>query len=136
MYALIALLSVTAAVPPASPIEGRWTNPKQSLVVRISRCGSNYCGIIEAAHDRPGAKGSSASLVGTQVLGGFRRAANGSFTGKAFDPRHGVASNAVIRVTSPNSLAIKGCVVGGLLCKEQHWRRVGQIERNQRGNAV
>lgn len=123
---LVALAGpATASAKPA--IEGQWKNPKGSVVVRVAPCGDAYCGTVVEASAKARAsarRGGTRSLIGTQILSGVRSDGNGSYRGRAFDPKRNIRAPATIRVIGPSTLIVKGCVLGGIICKEQRWTRV------------
>ena len=49
---------------------------------------------------------------------------NGTFKGLAFDPKRNIRAPATVRLLSPSTLVVKGCVLSGIICKEQRWTRV------------
>jgi uncharacterized protein (DUF2147 family) len=129
----IALVAIAAAVPFAASaqaaIEGRWVNPKGSVMVRVAPCGSAYCGTVVKASAKAqdsARKGGTPHLLGTQILSGVRDAGDGTFKGQVFDPKRNIRAPATIRIVGPNAIAVRGCALAGmLLCKEQRWTRVG-----------
>ena len=127
----LALVLIASAVPVTASaqaaIEGRWQNPKGSVVVRVGACGEAYCGIVVDATDKAKAsarKGGTPKLIGTRILSGLRAAGNGIFKGQAFDPKRNIHAPATIRLLGPSTLVVKGCLVRGIICKEQRWTRV------------
>jgi len=127
-----ALVLIALAVPVSAAaqaaIEGRWANPKRSVIVRVARCGNAYCGTVVQASDKAKAtarRGGTANLIGTQILSGVQPDGNGAFKGRAFDPKRNLRAPATIRLIGSNTLVVKGCVLGGFICKEQRWSRVG-----------
>lgn len=123
---LAAAVPVTASAQAA--IEGRWANPKHSVIVRVARCGPAWCGTVIQASNKARAtarRGGTENLIGTQILSGVQPDGNGAFKGRAFDPKRNLRAPATIRLIGGNTLVIKGCVLGGFVCKEQRWTRVG-----------
>ena len=128
----IALVALAAAVPMTASaqasIEGRWKNPKGSVIVRITSCGNAICGTVIEASDKAKAtarRGGTPHLVGTRILSGVRPAGDGVFKGQAFDPKRNIRAPATIRQVGPNAIEVRGCALAGmLLCKEQRWTRV------------
>ena|SRR5690349_6977550 len=123
-----ALLAVPTGAFAQEALEGQWRNPKGSLVVRLSQCGSAYCGTVVRASERAkeGArKGGTANLIGTRILTNLRPAGKGTFKGQAFEPKRNIRAPATIRMVGPDAITVKGCAIAGmLLCKEQRWTRV------------
>ncbi len=120
-------LLLLAAAPASASVEGRWTNPKRSVVIEVARCGAEWCGTVVAASakaKRNAAKGGTENLIGTRILSGARPVGNGVYKGRAFVPRRNLRSSATIRQTGPNTMIVEGCALAGLLCKEQRWTRV------------
>ena len=122
---LFAALPAAASAP--ASVEGRWTNPKRSVVIDVAPCGPAYCGTVVAASPKARAnarKGGTENLVGTRILSGARPVRPGVYKGRAFVPRRNIHSSATIRQTGPNTMIVEGCALAGLLCKEQRWTRV------------
>jgi uncharacterized protein (DUF2147 family) len=119
--AMIAIALAAPAAASAQPLEGRWANPKRSVIVNVSRCGNAYCGTVSWASRRNREKGVD---VGTRVLTGLRPQGNGVFRGRAFEPKRDIAGSATVRQVGRNVMIVKACAVAGLLCKEQRWTRV------------
>lgn len=125
---LAAALAAPAAASPKAPLEGQWKNPKGSVVVRVAQCGESYCGTVVEASAKAKAtakKGGTAQLVGTRILSDVRPTGGGTWRGRAFDPKRNIRAPATIRLIGSSTLVIKGCVIGGLICKEQRWTRIG-----------
>ena len=122
------LLAMPSGALAKAPIEGRWVNPKGSVTVRIDACGQGFCGtVIEAsAKARETArKGGTPSLIGTQVMSDFRPKGDGTYRGRAFDPKRNIRAPATIRMAGDSTLVVKGCLISGIICKEQRWKKVG-----------
>lgn len=116
----------TPASAKAQALEGKWTNPKRSVVVNVARCGEAYCGTVSWASDKNKAKVSEngRKLIGTRILSDLRPAGNGLYKGRAFEPKRNIRGSATVRQVGPNTMVVKGCAVLGVLCKEQRWTRV------------
>ena len=124
-FALLFLAAVPASAQ--ASVEGRWTNPKRSVVIEVARCGPAWCGTVVAASAQAKAnarKGGTENLIGTRILSGARPVGPNVYKGRGFVPRRNVHAPATIRQTSPNTMVVEGCALAGLLCKEQRWTRV------------
>lgn len=111
-----------------APIEGRWVNPKGSVTVRVAPCGTAYCATVIDASAKAKAtarKGGTPSLIGTQVMSDFRPKGDGTYRGRAFDPKRNIRAPATIRMIGESTLVVRGCVISGIICKEQRWTKVG-----------
>ena len=122
------LLSMTAAavalvpsVASAQALEGKWTNPKRSVIVHVVRCGDAYCGTVSWASEKNREKGTE---PGIRVLSELRPRGDGTYKGRAYEPKHNISGSATVRQMGPNVMVVRGCAVVGLLCKEQRWTRV------------
>lgn len=128
LFLSLALLAL-AAVPATAEasVEGRWTNPKRSVVIEVGRCGQAWCGTVVWATPKARAnarKGGTDNLIGTRILSGARPVGPNIYKGRAFVPKRNIHSSATIRQTGPNAMVVEGCALAGLLCKEQRWTRV------------
>jgi uncharacterized protein (DUF2147 family) len=125
---LAALLATPSAALAKAPIEGRWVNPKGSVTVRIGACGDGYCGTVidaSAKARETARKGGTPNLIGTQVMSDFRDKGDGTYRGRAFDPKRNIRAAATIRMIGNSTLVVKGCLIRGIICKEQRWKKVG-----------
>jgi uncharacterized protein (DUF2147 family) len=120
--AAIGLLALAApALASSQSLEGRWANPKRSVIVNVSRCGEAYCGTVSWANAHNREKGTT---PGTRVLSDLRSAGDGIYKGRAFEPKRDISGSATVRQVSPDVMIVKGCAVMGLFCKEQRWTRI------------
>jgi uncharacterized protein (DUF2147 family) len=129
MMAMAVLLAVSAGLaqpqPVLSPI-GVWQNPKGTVRVRTRPCGELLCGNIVWASPQAMADARDAgvhSLIGTELLVGYRRTGSARWTGQVYVPDQGRRFYSTIEQKGPNGLRISGCILGGLLCKRQDWTR-------------
>jgi uncharacterized protein (DUF2147 family) len=119
------LLFAAAMIADGSP-EGRWTNPTGSVTVAIAECGAALCGTVVAASDRAkkdAAKGGTATLVGTPLMTGFTSKGDGKWRGRLFVPDINYRSHADLTLIDSNTLKVRGCMAGRMLCKSQLWKR-------------
>jgi uncharacterized protein (DUF2147 family) len=125
ILAKAALVLFAATVPvmasAQAAIEGKWANPKHSVVVNVSRCGDAFCGTVSWASAKNRERGTT---PGTRVLSDLRPAGDGVYKGSAFEPKRNIRGSATVRQLGPNVMVVKGCAVWGLMCKEQRWTRV------------
>ena len=127
----IALASLVVLATPAgayaqNTVEGRWQNPKGSVVIEVNRCGAAYCGTVVKASAKAKKNAREAGtdyLVGTKILSDVKPDGKGGFKGRAFVPKHNIHAGATIRWSGPDAMLVKGCVIG-VICKEQRWVRV------------
>ena len=118
----IAAATVALAAPAsAQALEGKWANPKRSVIVNVARCGEAYCGTVSWASAKNRAKGTE---PGTRVLSDLRHQGAGIYKGRAYEPKREIRGSATVRQLGPNTMVVKGCAVAGLFCKEQRWTRV------------
>lgn len=129
---LLALAATAIAPPPApAPLQtafGTWSNPKRTLAVRTSSCVGGLCGAIVWADGKSLNDARVAGvphLIGTELLQNYRPTGHGGWKGRVYVPDIGHSFPSHIVQTGPNQLIISGCLIGGLLCRSQVWRRVG-----------
>ena len=105
----------------AQALEGKWANAKRSVIVQVAKCGDAYCGTVSWASARNREKGAE---PGTRVLSDLRRVGDGTYRGKAYEPKRNIHGSATVRQIGPDTMVVRGCAVLGMLCKEQRWTRV------------
>ena len=124
------ILSTALAAAPANaahPLDGKWTNPKRSVVIDMSPCGNAMCGKVVSASAEAKAdarEGGTPNLVGKNLLSGFTPDGNGGWKGKVFLPKRNMNATGTIRLNGANAIVVKGCAVAGLICRDQRWTRV------------
>ena len=121
MMALILVAAVVPVTASAHTLEGKWANPKHSVIVHVARCGDALCGTVSWATAKNREKGAA---PGTRVLSDLRPAGDGIYKGRAFEPKRNIRGSAVVRQLGPDVMVVKGCAVLGMLCSEQRWTRV------------
>ena len=123
---MLAAISLGAAPPPGSPLEGSWRNPKGTVEVRIGPCGQALCGTVVTAAPSAIADARDSgfpTLVGMQILQGYRPAGRSRWQGTVFVPDMGRSFSSHIVMVDTDHVLVSGCLLGGFLCKSQLWRR-------------
>ena len=126
---LLAAFATVSSAPASAgePIEGVWKNRPNTLIVRIAPCGGALCGtVIRAAEDAKESVRSAGApnLVGTRILSGLRQSSAGSYKGDIFNPNLNLHAAGTLTLESPSVMLVRGCVLAGLICKQQHWIRI------------
>lgn len=122
--ALAALALGLASGAAADPAEGMWkTQPDDGAYahVRLGPCGGAVCGVIERTFNAGGEYASP--NIGKTLVIDMMPQGDGSYEGRVWRP-----SNDKIYIgkmeLSGDSLALKGCIAGGLICSKQTWQRL------------
>jgi uncharacterized protein (DUF2147 family) len=126
MLAPIVLLALTGAQnAPQTGIEGRWKSPGGNSIIDIAPCGNVLCGTVAWASARAKKDSSKVTdqLVGTQLLTGLQKRADGRWQGRLFIPDRNMHVTAKIQLANPGQLKVSGCAVGGAVCKSALWSR-------------
>lgn len=137
MVAALMALAMAAGSPapaspaPAFPVEGVWHNPKNSVAVKTGACpdktgGSKLCGWVVRADDEAQADardGGTPKLIGTALLREYRPSGRNRWSGQIFVPDMGRTFGSTLTLVDADTIAVKGCLIGGFLCKTQTWRR-------------
>jgi uncharacterized protein (DUF2147 family) len=119
-----------AATRPVDNPAGLWLSPHQSVVVRTGPCGEKLCGWVAWANSEALADaqdGGVAHLVGTELLQDYRPTGSKNWSGTVFVPDMGRSFSSQIDALSPGQLRIRGCILGGLICKSQIWNRIERL---------
>lgn len=127
ILASLALAAQLIDVP--AGITGDWTNPKETVAIRIALCGEALCGRViwaaQSARD-DARRGGTPELVGTEILRGFVADGPNIWRGRVFVPDLGQTARARLRQNGPDEIQVSGCRLVGLVCKSQIWRRAEQ----------
>jgi uncharacterized protein (DUF2147 family) len=119
------IIGATAAT--ADPVEGVWkTKPDDNGNfghVRIVPCGAMLCGTLITAFDGSGKEIASPN-VGKKIVWDMQPAGSGAYAnGKVWAPDRDKTYNSKMQM-SGSTLAVSGCVLGGIICRASDWTRV------------
>ncbi|HJQ55411.1 MAG TPA: DUF2147 domain-containing protein [Vineibacter sp.] len=138
----IALVAIPVAAGPAAAdprVLGTWSTQADKARIALAACPNDpalLCGRIAWLANPVGADGAPLRdgrnrdaalrvrpLLGVEIVSGLRAAEPGRWRGgTVYDPERGRAFDAQLRLTGPDTLEVKGCVL--LFCEAQTWRRV------------
>ena len=105
----VAATMIMAGTAVADPIEGDWKTAAGSTA-GISSCGSGFC-----------IKLKTGKYAGKSI--GKLSPSGGRYAGSITDPETDKTYSGKASV-SGSSLSLKGCVLGGLICKSQTWNKL------------
>ncbi len=105
-----AALLLAGGVAMADPIEGNWKT-ESGATAQIAPCGGSYCITLK-----------SGKFAGKKI-GTFQAAGSNRYTGKITDPAKDKTYSGKGTLTG-NNLKMGGCVLGGLICRNQTWSRI------------
>ncbi len=129
---LAGLCSASATAPcwAQNAVDGLWLNPHGTVAVRTGPCGDKLCGWIVRASPqaRADAKDSGVEkLDGLELLEDYRPDGDGGWKGTVYVPDMGHRFSSTITQPDARSLRVKGCLIGGFLCKSQIWQRIESL---------
>ncbi|HLL28679.1 MAG TPA: DUF2147 domain-containing protein [Xanthobacteraceae bacterium] len=133
----IALLAMAQPSRAADPT-GIWFTDDNDARVRIYNCGQALCGTIlslrepndpatgkpklDKFNQDPGKR--ARPVVGIELMSGLKP--NGKpeqWEGSLYNPEDGNTYKGILTVKDPLNLELQGCVLGGLICKSEMWKR-------------
>lgn len=124
MLPLLALVTVQSS---EQALAGYWANAPGSVIVLIAPCADEgWCATVRWASDKAkadAARRGTANLIGTELMHGFVAVGSERWKGSLFVPDLNKRSKAELRQIDANRLQVRGCAVGGLICKSQVWSR-------------
>ena len=123
--AAAALVAAPAAASAKTGLQGRWKNGPMEIV--ISPCGKALCGTVVKASARQEARaerGSGTDLEGARLITGIQRTGSDTYRARVFVADRGIHADGTIHQVTPNQLKVRGCVLGGVLCRSKTWDRV------------
>ena len=125
---LFSLLSAGAAF--GQTPAGEWAVEDGTAHIRIAKCGDAYWGVIAWTKGPPGRDENNPdpakrdrSVMGMPILINMQPA-EGRWDGEVYNAENGETYTSHISLQSPDSLRIEGCVLGGLICGGENWKRV------------
>lgn len=138
--AMAAVGLATMAVAPAlaaGPF-GTWLTGDKKGEVRIVNCGGALCGNLiwlkepidpdthkpKTDKNNVDAAKQSRPLLGIPIVLKMKPAGADKWEGHVYNSRDGNTYSGSFTLTGANTADLKGCVMGGIICKTEEWRRV------------
>lgn len=122
--AVLAGLMLVGAPALADPIEGNWQTEVDDgfyAIIEMSPCGEAYCGIIARTFDAEGE--FQGADIGKQLVIDMVPKGEGEYRGSVWRPSNDKIYVGKMRLNG-DSVRLRGCVAGGLICSGQTWQRV------------
>jgi uncharacterized protein (DUF2147 family) len=133
-----AVLGGTLTGAYAADPNGNWLTSGGAATVHIARCGSAICGTIiklkepndpatgKAKVDKNNADAGKRNrpVIGIQIVLGMKP--NGTanqWSGQVYNAEDGKTYSGSLTLQDANTIKLEGCVLGGLICKAQTWKR-------------
>lgn len=103
-----------------------WRNPSNSVHIRLTPCGDKICGKVIWASEKAKAdarRGGTDHLVGANLFREFREVRPGEYKGRVFVPDLNRTFSGQMKLQGDRMIG-KGCVLAGVICKQQVWQRI------------
>ncbi|OQM74459.1 DUF2147 domain-containing protein [Manganibacter manganicus] len=115
VFALTCLFSISAQ---ASDPYGIWARDDGNARVKIAPCGAKLCATNLWIKDT-----SKGEEVGDRLIMSLERKSDTELSGTAFDPKRDRTYSMTL-IIEKNGLITRGCIIGGLLCRDVNWAPV------------
>jgi uncharacterized protein (DUF2147 family) len=102
----------------AADATGSWVRPSTGTLIKTYNCGDKLCAKITGVKDK-----AKQGTVGTVIVTGADKTGDGTWKGDLLNTEDGQTYNGVITLSGVG-LTLKGCVLGGIVCKGETWTRV------------
>ncbi|MEW6632036.1 MAG: DUF2147 domain-containing protein [Pseudomonadota bacterium] len=110
------LLSSTAHADAFSQSRGVWMRDDGNARVSIAPCGQQLCATNLWIRDT-----SKGEQAGDKLIMTLKPKSGQVLVGKAYDPKRKLTYSMTLTVTQ-GGLSTRGCMVGGLVCKNTGWK--------------
>lgn len=133
---VVLTLNLLAPAFAANPV-GTWLTGDKKGKVKIVNCGGAICGTLvwlqepndpETHQPKTDKHNADASKQGRPLLGipivlSMKPNGDEVWEGQVYNAEDGSTYSGSFTMTGGNSAQLKGCVMGGLICKSQTWTR-------------
>jgi len=114
----IGLLVATATIASAASPNGTWLRPNGGAHIQVFNCsGGLGMKIVKPAAKRPGTRGKT-------IMCGAKKSGANKWRGSILSTEDGQTYTGIVTLTGGSSLKLEGCVLGGIICKAENWRRL------------
>jgi uncharacterized protein (DUF2147 family) len=117
-FSILYLIGCTALAAQERSPDGVWLRDDGNARVRIAPCGSKICATNLWIKDASKGEG-----VGDRLVMSLDRKSETKLAGTAYDPKRD-RSYALTVIVGRNSLITRGCILGGLLCRNVNWAQI------------
>ena len=107
----------SSAATAADPY-GTYLRPSTGGQVQLYDCGGKLCGKVVAVKDQ-----SKKDTVGKVIMNGAAKSGDNVWKGDLLNLEDGKTYSGVVTLEGPKALNLKGCALGGLICKGETWTR-------------
>jgi uncharacterized protein (DUF2147 family) len=114
--AALTLVAATSAYA-AEPF-GTWTRPSTGTQVSFYDCGGKLCGKVVGVKDQ-----TKKDTVGKVIMSGAAKSGDNTWKGDLLNLEDGKTYSGVVTLEGAKALNLKGCALGGLVCKGETWTR-------------
>ncbi|WP_421580639.1 DUF2147 domain-containing protein [Shinella sp. M31] len=115
-FAALMLTATASQAQQAADPSGVWLRDDGNARVRIAPCGGNICATNLWIGDT--SKGEEA---GDRLVMSLKPKSPDTLAGTAYDAKRDRTYSITVQV-SENALLTRGCILGGVLCKNVHWQ--------------
>jgi len=127
-YVLFPIAVICSSTAQADSIHGIWsTEPDEDgavLHIEFSSCGENICGNIVEAVDGDGHLDAEYEHLGKKMIWDMQGDSNGLYNnGIIWAPDDDKTYRSKMQLDG-NTLTVEGCVLGGIICRGQDWKRI------------
>jgi uncharacterized protein (DUF2147 family) len=133
----IALGTMAAGPARAADPAGTWWTADRKGKVKIVNCGAAICGSLswlaeptdpETNKPKTDKNNKDASkqgrpLIGVPIVLSMKPAGGDKWEGQVYNAEDGNIYSGSFTMSGANTAQLKGCVMGGLICKGQSWTR-------------
>jgi uncharacterized protein (DUF2147 family) len=135
---IVALAAIALAPARAADPLGTWWTADRDAKIKIVNCnGSALCGTLvwiaepldpethqpKTDKNNPDASKRGRPLLGIPIVLNMTPAGPDKWQGHLYNSRDGGIYSGSFAMTGPNTAQLRGCVMGGLICKGQIWTR-------------
>ena len=136
LSAMVIALTALAPARAADPL-GTWLTGDKKGKVHIVNCGGAICGNlvwvqepIDPDTNKPKLDKNNADaakktrpLIGVPIVLSMKPSGDGKWEGQVYNAEDGNTYSGSFAMTGANSAQLKGCVMGGLICKSSTWTK-------------
>jgi uncharacterized protein (DUF2147 family) len=119
LFCVFSIVGCTALVAQERSPDGVWLGDDGNARVRIAPCGSKLCATNLWIKDT-----SKGEEVGDRLIMSLERTSDSQVKGTAYDSKRKKTYRITV-IPSAKGLTTRGCILGGLLCREVNWTPAG-----------